>query len=511
MLRGMDSNDTNTEIQRCTRHSNVAMGIRNVLNEVVAVGLCSGCGVCAALCPVRTLRMGFNAAGEIAPTDGTKCLPRCTICLDVCPLFDCSADATAIAHGLFQDVAGNHHDPVLGYHLGAYVGHVTDEIQRLNGASGGIASWFLAQLLRSDLVDRVIAVRATEAHGKLFEYCVCDSPAAVLRASKSAYYPVELSDVLRVVIGNPGRYAVVGLPCFVTGLRLAARRDKRLKERLRVHVGLVCGQQKSAAFTNYLVSRMGLDPRQVNKVCFRGKDPARTACEHTVLTASDGVRAASSYGCDGVHEVFRTGQFKLPACNYCDDVFSELADVVFMDAWLPPYMFDGRGTNIVVTRSPLAESVLKDGAAQGRLSLARVAANRVVESQEGRVKDKRESLSHRLWLDWRGGRRMARRRVAPAKPGIIERIALRRMDSIGSASRLAALEASGGGPKEWLDASTRYITPELRRNANFTKALRIGLKLLQAARKLRTSLHDIVLKRDFLSPAGSKANNEHPR
>lgn len=31
------------------------------------------------------------------------------------------------------------------------------------------------------------------------------------------------------------------------------------------------------------------------------------------------------------------------ACNYCDDVFAECADVTCMDAWLPEYSQDHRG------------------------------------------------------------------------------------------------------------------------------------------------------------------------
>ena len=38
--------------------------------------------------------------------------------------------------------------------------------------------------------------------------------------------------------------------------------------------------------------------------------------------------------------------FKHNACNFCDDVFGETADITFMDAWLPEYVRDYKGTSL---------------------------------------------------------------------------------------------------------------------------------------------------------------------
>ena len=62
------------------------------------------------------------------------------------------------------------------------------------------------------------------------------------------------------------------------------------------------------------------------------------------------------------------GAFQPAACNSCDDVFAETADVVFGDAWLPQYTDDWRGTNVVVTRSPEADRILADGVRDGTSS-----------------------------------------------------------------------------------------------------------------------------------------------
>ena len=38
-----------------------------------------------------------------------------------------------------------------------------------------------------------------------------------------------------------------------------------------------------------------------------------------------------------------------PACEFCDDVVGETADMSVGDAWLPGYVSDWRGTSVVVS------------------------------------------------------------------------------------------------------------------------------------------------------------------
>ena len=48
--------------------------------------------------------------------------------------------------------------------------------------------------------------------------------------------------------------------------------------------------------------------------------------------------------------------FKYKACDFCDDVFAETADVVVGDAWIPKYLT--QGNSLVVTRSSLFDSLI---------------------------------------------------------------------------------------------------------------------------------------------------------
>src|SRR5699024_10311279 len=52
---------------------------------------------------------------------------------------------------------------------------------------------------------------------------------------------------------------------------------------------------------------------------------------------------------------------QLNACNYCDDIFAETADIVLGDAWLPEFEDEWRGTNVVINRNQDLEGILTQG------------------------------------------------------------------------------------------------------------------------------------------------------
>ena len=96
----------------------------------------------------------------------------------------------------------------------------SDKEHRLRGSSGGIVTWLLERLLYEGIVDSVICVTPNNDSKKLFKYEVFNDPEKVIKTAGSAYYPVEMSDVLNFVISKPGKYAITGLPCFIKAIRL---------------------------------------------------------------------------------------------------------------------------------------------------------------------------------------------------------------------------------------------------------------------------------------------------
>jgi coenzyme F420-reducing hydrogenase beta subunit len=163
----------------------------------------------------------------------------------VCPFSEQEENEDTLGKAIFGHIDGIKHRPETGYYLDSYVGYSNINDHRANGASGGMATWLLETLLLTPGLDHVICVTPHHDPEKLFRFAIFDSLEPIRHSAGSAYYPVEMSEVIRKVIENEGRYAIIGLPCFIKGLRLAARKNKKLQERIVAAIGLVCGQMKS--------------------------------------------------------------------------------------------------------------------------------------------------------------------------------------------------------------------------------------------------------------------------
>jgi coenzyme F420-reducing hydrogenase beta subunit len=316
-----------------------------------------------------------------------------------------------LATDLFPDTRRHHSS--LGHFQTAYVGYVAETDFRERASSGGMVSWVLTELLRSGLIDgaaHVVATADPQDEGRFFRYQLSRTAKEIRAGAKSRYYPVELSDVLRSVRSVPGRYAVVGVPCFIKAIQLLRREDSVLRERVAFTLGLFCGHMKSARLIESFAWQMGVSVDAIQRVEFRLKDPSRSADSYTAqFTLRDG-RVVQKDWWNLADADWGAGFFQNSACNFCDDVVAETADLSFGDAWVEPYSSDGRGTNVVIVRSRVLENLLAAGIEEGRLKLEPVDSEFVHETQAAGFRQRREGLAYRL--SWRRFRVQPRKRVA---------------------------------------------------------------------------------------------------
>jgi coenzyme F420-reducing hydrogenase beta subunit len=278
-----------------------------------------------------------------------------------------------------------------------------------------MVSWIAAELLRTGKIDAVAHVAPMpdpQGDGRFFRYRISRSQDQIGGGAKSRYYPIDLSAVLREIRATPGRYAVIGVPCFIKAIHLLRESDPVIRERVTHTLGLFCGHMKSARMVESFAWQLGTELEQVRAVDYRIKDPSRPANwyrAHLSLTSGD---TASQDWWHLVDGDWGAGFFQNSACNYCDDVVAETADISFGDAWVEPYSSDGRGTNVVIVRSPELEGMVRGAMADGRLSLEAVDAAFIEQTQAAGFRHRREGLAYRLtW--WRRGIR-PRKRVAPS-------------------------------------------------------------------------------------------------
>lgn len=365
--------------------------------DMVRAGLCIGCGSCVAQSPGTRARMGFDADGLLVPHGPRawrRAPPRSFVA--TCPFSAGALDEDALAVALFADAP--RHASSVGRYRAAYVGHVAERGFRRRGSSGGMAGWVAAELLRTGRVDGVAHVVPADPlrGGRRFRYAIARDLRALRAGARSRYYPVELSEVLEEIRTTPGRYAVIGIPCFVKAVQLLRRADPLFGERIRYTLGLFCGHMKSARFADSIALQLGADPAEVRRVEFRDKTPDRPAnWYHARLELRDGGRAEGDWWhlADGD---WGAGYFMAGACNWCDDVVAETADVSFGDAWVEPHASDWRGTNVVVVRSREIQTLIDDANAAGRLALTPVDADYVARTQAAGLRQRREGLAWRL-------------------------------------------------------------------------------------------------------------------
>lgn len=415
---------------------------RNVSDTIVASDMCIGCGICAGICPTQALEMRFNIYGEYVPEETGADCSECHLCLRVCPFWSQQDNEDTLARVAFEHQAGLKVREETGYYLACYAGHSETLDHRAKGSSGGLVRWLLGALLDKGIIDYAVCVIATSVPDRLFEYLVLDHKDMVRQVSKSAYYPVEMSDVIRHILKNEGRYAVVGLPCFLKGLRLAMSTSPLLQRRVSILVGLVCGQTKSKSYAEYLCDLAGGDPRHMTDADFRVKHPSRSTSDYGFCAkCRDGAQkkvTRTVYWSEGVEPVWLTDHFTPMACLNCDDLFAEVADVACMDAWLSEYVHDSHGTSIMLCRTVQIRDLLLEGQKQGELSMKPIEIEQVIRSQQAGLYRKRGELANRLYMYARCGcqRYYPPKRVQPRRdPRALARLQLQLREQIRLQSR----------------------------------------------------------------------------
>lgn len=394
-------------------------------NTVIDNGYCIGCGACA-VPEDSPFSIKLDEFGQYRAhyQKNTKSDYTAHDYEALCPFGRGAPDEDWLAKKYFSDFC--EHNPYLGFYNGVFAGHVEEGTYRAEGSSGGMGTWMLNELLEQGLVDAVLHVKSEnstkETHELPFKYQMSDSQEKIQQGGKSRYYPIELSEVLKMVRAKPGRYAVVGVPCFIKSIRLLQEQDPVIADRVLYCVGLVCGHLKSANYGASLAWQMGITPSELKSVDFRVKDASQPANRYA--TYAKGVKKEQIIP---TNQLFGTdwgaGAFKYKACDFCDDVFAETADIVLGDAWLPEYIEDSQGTNIVITRRPEIKKLLLDAMNQERLVLEQLAVDKAVQSQDAGLRHRKVNLHMRLEFAQQLGQWTPRKRpfLADAKQPRYER------------------------------------------------------------------------------------------
>ena len=354
------------------------------ITQIVKDELCTGCGTCVSLCMEEAIELKIDEKrGIYVPRLNEEKCNNCGICYKVCPGHE--VDFKQLNLEIFGKES---EDILIGNYLDCYVGHSKDYDIRYNSASGGLITQLLIFALEEGVIDGVLVTRMKKDKPLEPEPFIARTKEETIEASKSKYCPVPVNIALREILETKEgeRFAVVGLPCHIHGIRKAEQINKKLKEKIVLHIGIVCNHTPTFLATEFLLKKMDVKKEEVKKLDYRGEGwPGGM----TITTKNGNIFFVPHWSSDYWGGIF--GSFFFPLrCTLCNDKICRLSDMSFADAWTPELMKnDDVGTSLVISRNKIAEQILNKANLKGGIELKKVSEDGALQSQGLNVVKKR--------------------------------------------------------------------------------------------------------------------------
>lgn len=337
------------------------------IGAVVDAHLCTGCGVCAHLSPDALHMVDVGSVGR-------RPLPIAAVTGGV------RGDAVAACPGRRLEHAdgaldgapfGGEWGPVLAL----YECWSTDPDVRHRGSSGGAVSALAAHSVTSGAAVGALQIQASQDNPLLNETVLNRNYEDVVAAAGSRYSPASPCERLDLVEAAEGPCVVVGKPCDIAAVQNASRLRPLLAERVGLTIGIFCAGTPSTAGTEQVIRSLGVEPRVVTKLDYRGEGwPGRFR-----VVTDPGERASTSYeeswGALTKHRQWR--------CLICPDHTGEFADLAIGDPWYRTVREGEAGRSLVVVRTERGRAALAAALADGAVDGHELPLDRLPESQPG--------------------------------------------------------------------------------------------------------------------------------
>ena len=217
--------------------------------------------------------------------------------------------------------------------LGVYA-DIFSAKSKIQGQNGGVVTALLQKGLREGLFD--VAIVAKRMQGYTAEAIVAENAETTLASKGTVYVKVNISKKLRELITEgKKRVAVVCTPCEVKAVRKIQQSIG--KDAQITVIGLFCFEAFNPAKLKEELNKQGIDLEKAEKTeVSKGK---------FIATVDEKAVSCRVKELDGAVE---------PACRFCSDFTSKLADVSVGSVG------SKQGYSTVIVRSPTGERLVKD-------------------------------------------------------------------------------------------------------------------------------------------------------
>lgn len=360
----------------------------NNIREVEQNDLCTGCGTCISICPNQAIKIIKNdSKGIYKPIIDNMACTSCGICYRICP-----GHAVDFMQLNMQIFGGESDNDLIGHYLNCYIGYSVEHNIRYNSASGGLITALLISALENGIVDGVLVTKMSKANPMEPQPFIARTKEDIISASKSKYCPVPANIAIKHILDNDGKFAIVGLPCHIQGIRKAEAINKNLKDKIVLHLGIFCNHSGNFLGIEYLLQKYGIKRDDVTRLDYRGEGwPGGMTIE---LTSSP-KKFISLF--DYWIDVFES-YFIPMRCTLCSDETCELADISFGDIFLPEILEnDGIGTSVIISRNAIGDKLIQCAISKGKIALTKISSEMVIQSQKGVLESKKRKISARFF------------------------------------------------------------------------------------------------------------------
>lgn len=320
--------------------------MKSNITNIVKNDLCTGCGTCIALCPNNSLKLSIKK-GSYVPKVEKPCL-NCGMCYKICPGH--SIDFKTLNLDIFNREP---QDYLIGNYSKIFIGHSEDHEIRFNSSSGGMVTQFLIYALENKIINGALVTRMKKDKPLEPEPFIARTKAEIVEASKSKYCPVPVNILLKEVLDSKKeKFAVVGLPCHIASVRKAEEINKKLKDKIVLHLGLFCSHTPNFYGTYELLRKLNISEEKLINITYRGKGwPGFMSFNEKNNEKSKSIKMDKGW------QVISSIFYYPYRCLMCNDHTAELADISFGDAWHIKDK-DNIGESILISRNHMVEEIL---------------------------------------------------------------------------------------------------------------------------------------------------------
>ena len=359
------------------------------VSRVDQAGLCLECGSCEGMCPHENVKLIQDQLGRyrINILDEQFCTRCPSICLKVCPGHEIDVDS------LNQTIFGQQPtNPLLGNLSKVFLAFSPVEDVKQVAASGGVVSSLITFMLEHKRIDGVYLLQPQPDNVMNLIPQLATTRAEVLHAAGSIYWPAPVGSCLRELRNRDGSFAFVGLPCEIQALRKAQVFDRKLRDKIKITIGIYCGGRPTIQGQRYAFRRYGIDLDQVVEIRYRQPEwPG-----HLKVVMKDGSER-HVYKPEQL-QGFSGQLFCHPRCLFCHDATAELADISTGDAWRLEDVRLPEEKSIVAVRSGVGLEIINEAAEAGYLNIREVEKDCLFQSQKRPILHKHLGLAARLNL-----------------------------------------------------------------------------------------------------------------